>query len=104
MFQKKFYTLIMVDPDAPPQIDGEFYLHMVKSNIPVSRNSILKIVLKKDCEQKTQMYIFNFQGLALKAKESSKTVGIDYRGESLFSCPSNICPTLSNRSIELLNQ
>ncbi|XP_072932745.1 phosphatidylethanolamine-binding protein 1-like [Epargyreus clarus] len=50
---KKFYTIIMVDPDAPPQIDGEFYLHMLKSNIP---------------------------GLALKAKETSKTVGIDYRG------------------------
>ncbi|RVE54910.1 hypothetical protein evm_000277 [Chilo suppressalis] len=50
---KKFYTLIMVDPDAPPQVDGEFYLHMLKSNIP---------------------------GLALKSKDSSKTVGIDYRG------------------------
>ncbi|XP_030025483.2 protein D2 [Manduca sexta] len=50
---KKFYTLIMVDPDAPPQLEGEFFLHMLKSNIP---------------------------GLALKAKESSKTVGIDYRG------------------------
>ncbi|XP_045499087.1 phosphatidylethanolamine-binding protein 1-like [Colias croceus] len=50
---KKFYTIIMVDPDAPPQLDGEFYLHMIKSNIP---------------------------GLALKAKESIKTVGIDYRG------------------------
>ncbi|CAB3226771.1 unnamed protein product [Arctia plantaginis] len=50
---KKFFTLLIVDPDAPPQIDGEFYLHMVKSNIP---------------------------GLALKAKDSTKTVGIDYRG------------------------
>ncbi|CAH0683090.1 unnamed protein product [Spodoptera exigua] len=50
---KKFYTLIMVDPDAPPQVDGEFYLHMVKSNIP---------------------------GLALRTMDSSKTVGIDYRG------------------------
>ncbi|KAJ8716676.1 hypothetical protein PYW07_003303 [Mythimna separata] len=50
---KKFYTLIMIDADAPPQFEGEFYLHMVKSNIP---------------------------GLALKSKESSKTVGIDYRG------------------------
>ena len=27
----------MVDPDAPPQLEGEFYLHMVKSNIPVSQ-------------------------------------------------------------------
>ncbi|CAG9562523.1 unnamed protein product [Danaus chrysippus] len=50
---KKFYTVLMIDPDAPPQIEGEFYLHMLKSNIP---------------------------GLALKSKESSKTVGIDYRG------------------------
>ncbi|KAJ8723303.1 hypothetical protein PYW08_003215 [Mythimna loreyi] len=50
---KKFYSLIMIDADAPPQFEGEFYLHMVKSNIP---------------------------GLALKSKESSKTVGIDYRG------------------------
>ncbi|XP_047523433.1 phosphatidylethanolamine-binding protein 1-like [Pieris napi] len=50
---KKFYTIIMVDPDAPPQLDGEFFLHMLKSNIP---------------------------GLALKGKESVKTVGIDYRG------------------------
>lgn len=38
-FQKKFFTLLIVDPDAPPQIDGEFYLHMVKSNIPVSITS-----------------------------------------------------------------
>ncbi|XP_059057421.1 protein D2-like [Achroia grisella] len=50
---KKFYTIMVVDPDAAPQSEGEFYLHMLKSNIP---------------------------GLALKAKESSKTVGIDYRG------------------------
>ncbi|XP_026319121.1 protein D2-like isoform X2 [Hyposmocoma kahamanoa] len=50
---KKFYTLIMADPDAPPQIEGEFFMHLLKSNIP---------------------------GLALKSKESSKTVGIDYRG------------------------
>nr|XP_037875514.1 protein TERMINAL FLOWER 1 isoform X2 [Bombyx mori] len=50
---KKFYTIILVDPDSPPQVDGEFYLHMLKSNIP---------------------------GLALKTKESSKTIGIDYRG------------------------
>nr|XP_026489777.1 phosphatidylethanolamine-binding protein 4-like [Vanessa tameamea] len=50
---KKFYTIVMVDPDAPPQLEGEFYLHMIKSNIP---------------------------GLALKAKETVKTVGIDYRG------------------------
>ncbi|KAM3965038.1 protein D2 [Aphomia sociella] len=50
---KKFYTIIIVDPDAPPQLEGEFYLHMMKSNIP---------------------------GLALKAKESSKTSGVDYRG------------------------
>lgn len=27
----------MVDPDAPPQLEGEFYLHMVKSNVPVSK-------------------------------------------------------------------
>lgn len=26
----------MVDPDAPPQTEGEFFLHMLKSNIPVS--------------------------------------------------------------------
>ncbi|KAI8421780.1 hypothetical protein MSG28_009742 [Choristoneura fumiferana] len=32
---KKFYTLLMIDPDAPPQLDGEFFLHMLKSNIPV---------------------------------------------------------------------
>ncbi|XP_014362357.2 CEN-like protein 4 [Papilio machaon] len=50
---KKFYTIIMVDPDAPPQTEGEFFLHMLKSNIP---------------------------GLALRAKESIKTFGIDYRG------------------------
>ncbi|CAH2084783.1 unnamed protein product [Euphydryas editha] len=50
---KKFYTILMVDPDAAPQLEGEFYLHMIKSNIP---------------------------GVALKAKETSKTVGIDYRG------------------------
>ncbi|XP_023934110.2 protein D2-like [Bicyclus anynana] len=50
---KKFYSLIMIDPDAPPRIDGEFFLHMLKSNIP---------------------------GLALNAKENSKTIGIDYRG------------------------
>ncbi|XP_028176231.1 phosphatidylethanolamine-binding protein 1-like [Ostrinia furnacalis] len=50
---KKFYTIILVDPDAPPQVEGEFYLHLLKSNIP---------------------------GLALKSKDSSKTSGIDYRG------------------------
>ncbi|KOB71734.1 putative phosphatidylethanolamine-binding protein [Operophtera brumata] len=33
---KKFYTIIMVDPDAAPQVDGEFFLHMLKSNVPVS--------------------------------------------------------------------
>lgn len=33
--QKKFYTLIMVDPDAPPQIEGEFFMHLLKSNVPV---------------------------------------------------------------------
>ncbi|XP_073954994.1 protein D2-like [Choristoneura fumiferana] len=49
---KKFYTLLMIDPDAPPQLDGEFFLHMLKSNIP---------------------------GLSLSAKEISKTMGIDYR-------------------------
>ncbi|XP_045769060.1 phosphatidylethanolamine-binding protein 4-like [Maniola jurtina] len=50
---KKFYTILMVDPDAPPKIEGEFFLHMLKSNIP---------------------------GLALKSLEGSKTTGIDYRG------------------------
>lgn len=35
MLQKKFYTIILVDPDAPPQIEGEFFLHLLKSNIPV---------------------------------------------------------------------
>ncbi|CAG9787742.1 unnamed protein product [Diatraea saccharalis] len=43
----------MIDPDAPPKIEDGFYLHMLKSNVP---------------------------GLALKSKENSKTVGIDYRG------------------------
>lgn len=27
---------MMLDPDAPPSIEGEFFLHMLKSNIPVS--------------------------------------------------------------------
>ncbi|XP_013191850.1 phosphatidylethanolamine-binding protein 1 [Amyelois transitella] len=53
---KKFYSLLMVDLDAPPQLEGEFFLHMLKSNI---------------------------NGLALKSKEglqNMKTSGIDYRG------------------------
>lgn len=46
LLQKKFYTLIMVDPDAPPQLEGEFYLHMVKSNIPVSRKVDFKYLIR----------------------------------------------------------
>ncbi|XP_026749118.2 phosphatidylethanolamine-binding protein 4-like [Galleria mellonella] len=69
---KKFYSIIMVDPDAPPQVEGEFYLHMLKSNIP---------------------------GLALKAEESSKTVGIDYRG---YKAPTPPRGTGTHRYMSLL--
>ncbi|XP_063534758.1 protein D2-like [Cydia strobilella] len=57
---KKYYTIFMVDPDAPPQLDGEFYLHMLKFNVP---------------------------GTALKAKEGSKTNGVDYRPYRLPAPP-----------------
>ncbi|CAH2047235.1 unnamed protein product, partial [Iphiclides podalirius] len=69
---KKFYTIILVDPDAPPQIEGEFFLHMLKSNIP---------------------------GLALRVKESSKTIGIDYRG---YKAPAPPRGTGLHRYIALL--
>ncbi|XP_039755130.1 phosphatidylethanolamine-binding protein 4-like [Pararge aegeria] len=69
---KKFYTIFMLDPDAPPRIEGEFFLHMLKSNIP---------------------------GLALKAKETSKTVGIDYRG---YKPPTPPRDTGAHRYVSLL--
>ncbi|XP_073955406.1 protein D3-like [Choristoneura fumiferana] len=33
---EKFYTLFVVDPDVPNYAVGEFFLHMLKSNIPGS--------------------------------------------------------------------
>lgn len=36
LFQKKFYTVMTIDPDAPNHTPGNFYLHMIKSNIEVS--------------------------------------------------------------------
>lgn len=104
--QKKFYTIILVDPDAPPQVEGEFYLHLLKSNIPVSKQikdlvvdvSLISCVIGLTfydfivwfneivCKSNKVYIIFHkiiydSQGLALKSKESSKTAGIDYRGE-----------------------
>ncbi|KAJ0183308.1 hypothetical protein K1T71_001284 [Dendrolimus kikuchii] len=69
---KKFYTILMVDPDAPPQAEGEFYLHMLKLNIP---------------------------GLALKVKEGTKTIGIDFRG---YKPPTPPRGSGSHRYISLL--
>lgn len=43
--QKKFYTLIMADPDAPPQIEGEFFMHLLKSNVPVRKITYLSFFL-----------------------------------------------------------
>lgn len=36
LFQDKTYMVLMVDPDAPNHVIGEFYLHWLVMNIPVS--------------------------------------------------------------------
>ncbi|KAL4716112.1 hypothetical protein ACJJTC_013889 [Scirpophaga incertulas] len=69
---KKFYTIIMVDPDAAPRMEGEFYVHLMKSNIP---------------------------GLALKSKDNSKTIGIYYRA---FKPPTPPRGTGAHRYISLV--
>lgn len=55
--QKKFYTLIMADPDAPPQIEGEFFMHLLKSNIPVREI----IYFYFFCAMFLVMYVRNFK-------------------------------------------
>ncbi|KAI5646008.1 phosphatidylethanolamine-binding protein domain-containing protein [Phthorimaea operculella] len=62
---KKFYTLMMLDPDAPPQIEGEFFINLLKSNVP---------------------------GLALRSTDTHSLIGVDYRGYKNPSPPRGVGP------------
>lgn len=54
LLQTKFYTIIMLDPDAPNNNRGQFYLHWIVSNVPVNNLKIYFIF--KLCNNKSNNY------------------------------------------------
>lgn len=76
--KEKTYTVVMVDPDVPHHDTGEFYLHWMVVNIPVSiilDIHTLKIIL---CYS-----LYTFQGYLLK-QGLGYEVGDTVTGKSLF--------------------